>query len=65
MPASGDLNFMKKRSLFARVFSGIWSGIDGFRKVLHLLLLLFLFVIFFGALSGTAPLLPERAALLI
>jgi protease-4 len=56
---------MKKRSLFGRIISGIWSGIDGFRKLLHLLLLLFLFAIFIGALSGTAPLLPERAALLI
>ena len=56
---------MKKRSLFGRIISGIWSGIDGFRKLLHLLLLLFLFAIFVGALSGTAPLLPERAALLI
>ncbi len=56
---------MKKRSLPVRIISGIWSGIDGFRKLLHLLLLLFLFAIFVGALSGTAPLLPERAALLI
>jgi protease-4 len=56
---------MKKRSVFARVFSGIWSGIDGFRKLLHLLLLLFLFAIFISALSGTAPLLPDRAALFI
>jgi protease-4 len=56
---------MKKRSLFGRIISGIWSGIDGFRKLLHLLLLLFLFAVFMSALSGTAPLLPERAALLI
>ena len=56
---------MKKRSILGRIISGIWSGIDGFRKLLHLLLLLFLFAIFIGALSGTAPLLPERAALLI
>ena len=56
---------MKKKNLFARIISGIWSGIDGFRKILHLLLLLFLFAIFIGALSGTAPMLPDRAALLI
>jgi protease-4 len=65
LPASGDQNYMKKRNLFARVISGIWSGIDGFRKILHLLLLLVLFAIFIGALSGTAPMLPDRAALLI
>ena len=56
---------MKKRNLLVRVLSGIWSGVDSFRKVLHLLLLLFVFAIFIGALSGTTPLLPERAALSI
>ena len=38
---------------------------DGFRKILHLLLLLFIFAVFLGTLSGTAPLFPDRAALLI
>jgi protease-4 len=56
---------MKKRNLLVRVLSGIWSGVDGFRKLLHLLLLLFVFAIFVGALSGTTPMLPDRAALLI
>ena len=56
---------MSKKNIFVRLLSGIWGGIDGFRKVLHLILLLFIFAIFVGAMSGTAPLLPERAALLI
>ena len=56
---------MEKRNILVRVLSGIWGGIDGFRKVLHLILLVFVFAIFVGALSGTRPLLPERAALLI
>jgi protease IV len=56
---------MKKRNLLVRVLSGIWSGVDSFRKILHLLLLLFVFGIFVGALSGTTPMLPERAALTI
>ncbi len=56
---------MKNRNLFVRLLSGIWSGVDGFRKVLHLLLLLFVFAIFVGAMSGTTPLLPDRAALFI
>ena len=54
-----------KKNLFVRVLSGIWSGVDGFRKILHLLLLLFVFAIFVGAISGTVPQLPERAALYI
>jgi protease-4 len=56
---------MKKKNLFVRLLSGIWSGVDGFRKVLHLLLLLFVFAIFVGAMSGSVPQLPDRAALFI
>ena len=56
---------MKKRNLLLRVLSGIWGGVDGFRKVLHLLLLLFVFALVVSAMSGTTPLLPQRAALLI
>jgi protease-4 len=56
---------MKKRNLIVRILSGIWSGVDGFRKILHLLLLLFIFAIFVGAMSGTVPQLPAKAALLI
>jgi protease-4 len=43
----------------------LWTGVDTFRKVLHLLLLLVIFGFFFGALSATAPLLPSKAALVI
>jgi protease-4 len=56
---------MKKKNLFVRLLSGIWSGVDGFRTVLHLILLLFVFAIFVGAMSGTTPLLPDKAALFI
>jgi hypothetical protein len=45
--------------------STTWAAIDGLRKVLHLLLMLFIFAIFLGALSSTAPLLPAKSALLI
>ncbi len=56
---------MKKRNLIVRILSGIWSGVDGFRKILHLLLLLFIFAIFVGAMSGTVPQLPSKAALYV
>lgn len=56
---------MNKRNPLVRVLAAIWSGVDGFRKILHLLLLLFIFAVFLGTLSGTAPLFPDRAALLI
>ena len=56
---------MTKKNLLSRIFSAIWSGVDGVRKVLHLLLLLVLFLVFFGAMSDTPLTLPDRAALVI
>jgi len=57
---------MSERNVFLRFMSALWRGVNGFRKVLHLLLLLFVFAVFLGAISGgTPPLLPQKAALVI
>ncbi len=56
---------MSKRNFLVRFFSSIWRGLDGVRKVLHLLLLVVIFLVFFGALAGTTSSIPQRAALLI
>lgn len=56
---------MSDRNLFVRLMSSLWRGINGLRKVLHLLLLLFIFAVFVGAVSGGPPLLPKKAALVI
>ena len=48
-----------------KVLSVIWTGIDGFRKVLHLLLLLFFFSLLLVALSPRIPIIPRTAALVI
>jgi len=56
---------MSKRSIVLRVLSTLWTGVNGVRKVLHLLVLLFIFSVMFGALSSTAPRLPSEAALVI
>lgn len=57
---------MSKKGSISRILSAIWSGADGVRKILHLVLLLFLFMVFFGALSsGVPPALPAKAALVI
>lgn len=48
-----------------RIFSKLWSGIDGVRKVLHLIVLLFIFSVLLSALSAQAPSLPAKAALVI
>jgi protease IV len=56
---------MSERNVVVRVFRGIWTGVDGVRKVLHLLLLLFIFSIVIAAMSASAPKLPSQAALVI
>jgi protease-4 len=57
---------MSSRNILVRLFSAIWGGLNGVRKLLHLLLLLFIFMLFFGVMSGEAPhVLPRNAALVI
>ena len=57
---------MSSRNILVRLFSAVWGGINGLRKLLHLLLLLFIFMLFFGVMSGEPPhVLPRNAALVI
>ena len=44
---------------------GIWRGLDGLRKVLHLVLLIVIFGVIVWAVSSSAPSVPERAALVV
>ncbi len=53
------------RSLLVRLFSAIWAGADGVRKVLHLVLLLFVFLMFFGVMSDAPTVIPTKAALYV
>jgi protease-4 len=48
-----------------RFFGFLWRGLDGLRRVLHLILLLVIFGFIAGALRSTIPSLPSRAALVI
>ncbi|MGW8367538.1 MAG: S49 family peptidase, partial [Gammaproteobacteria bacterium] len=48
-----------------RLFRLLWSGLDGLRKVLHLILLLVFFLLVLAALSPKMPLVPSGAALVI
>src|SRR6266404_7573726 len=53
---------MTPRSLF----SGLWRGLDGLRKVLHLIVLLAILAVVVGLLrAGGVPRIPARSALLI
>lgn len=48
-----------------KLLSIVWTGVDGLRKVLHLLVLLFIFSIIISTLSSNAPTIPGSAALVI
>jgi protease-4 len=48
-----------------RLLHWIWSGLDGLRKVLHLLLLVAVFAMFWGLFSRPIPIVPRKAALVI
>lgn len=52
-------------SMLASILRGLWHGLDGVRKFLHLLLLLVIFGFVVGALSVSIPKVPNSAALLI
>ncbi|MGH8181928.1 MAG: signal peptide peptidase SppA [Steroidobacteraceae bacterium] len=47
------------------ILSGIWRGLDGLRKVLHLILLVVIFGTIVWAVSSSTPPFPQRAALVI
>jgi protease-4 len=53
------------KKIIGKVFSAVWVGANGVRKVLHLLLLLFIFLLFFDATSEPPQLIPRHAALVI
>ena len=50
---------MSNRSLVGRLFAASWSGVDSVRKILHLILLLFIFLLVFSAMQDTPLVLPE------
>ncbi len=47
------------------ILSGIWRGLDGLRKVLHLILLIVIFGAIVWAVSSSMPGVPERTALVV
>ena len=51
--------------MVGRILRGIWLGLDGLRKFLHLILLLLLFGILVGALRTSIPHIADRSALVI
>jgi len=57
---------VSSKNIVVRLLSALWSGANNVRKVLHLVLLLVVFTVFVGTMSGEAPHpLPQKAALVI
>ncbi len=55
-------------AIFAAIghfFGLLWRGLDGLRKVLHLIVLLVLFMLILAALNPELPVIPATAALVI
>lgn len=52
-------------SLIRNTFRALWTGADVIRKLLHLVVLLFIFSIIFGAIFASTPKVPGSAALVI
>ena len=48
-----------------KILLGVWRGLDGLRKLLHLLVLLALFGFLVGVLYEASPTVPARAALVV
>ncbi len=46
-------------------FRGVWRGLDGLRRVLHLILLLLIFGFIIGALGSGVPKLPAKGVLFL
>lgn len=49
----------------ASILGYIWRGLDGLRKVLHLIVLLVLFLMIGALMSPSVPLIPRKAALVV
>jgi len=56
---------MSAKNPFMRLMSALWAGVDGLRKILHLVLLLFIFLLYFGMTSDVPVVMPTGAALYV
>ena len=52
-------------STLRAILGGIWRGLDGLRRVLHLILLMAIFGAIIWAVSSSTPAVPDRTALVV
>src|SRR5712671_6001000 len=56
---------MEKRAWPIRILTAVWHGLDRLRRLLHLVVLLFIFLVLIVAAVGDRVLVPGAAALVI
>ena len=56
---------MSAKNPLLRLLSWLWTGVDGIRKILHLFLMLFVFLLFFGLSAETPSVFSSGSALYI
>lgn len=54
-----------RSSLPVRALRGLWRGLDAFRRVVHLVLMLGVFMLIVASLTSSAPPIPSQAALVL
>lgn len=54
-----------KPNILVRILRFLWTGVDGVRKILHLVLLIMIFSVLVNALSPDTPRLPKKTALVV
>src|SRR5580700_11227084 len=52
-------------NILRSIVYGLWRGLDVLRRFLHLIVLLVVFGFIIGALRGSVPVVPVKAALLV
>ena len=55
----------QRPNIFVRILRFLWTGVNGLRKILHLVLLLMIFSVVISVLSPDTPKLPKKAALVV
>ena len=55
----------QKPNIFIRILSFLWTGVNGLRKLLHLVLLLMIFSVVISVMGSDVPTVPKKTALVV
>ena len=55
----------QKPNIFVRILRFLWTGVNGLRKLLHLVLLLMIFSVVISVMGSDVPTVPKKTALVV